>query len=104
MNASVAHLTATHYVPSEPHYMERIFWSTPHTECLPGVHFSTTCTVPIEDCEGWWLSVCGSSVVGRAAERTAGAQGKYKMWGPVRWIVKGGLGARPQEILRFYML
>ena len=24
--------------------------------------FSTTCTVHIEDCEGWWLSGCRSSV------------------------------------------
>ena len=49
--------------------MERIFWSTPmttHTEWLPGVqlkHFSLTCAVLIEDCEGWWLSGCHSSVV-----------------------------------------
>ena len=36
-----------------------------HTEWLPGVrlrHFSPTCAVHIEDCEGWWLSGCRSSV------------------------------------------
>ena len=36
-----------------------------HTEWLPGVrlrHFSPTCAVRIEDCEGWWLSSCRSSV------------------------------------------
>ena len=36
-----------------------------HTEWLAGVrlrHFSTTCAVYIEDCEGWWLSGCRSSV------------------------------------------
>ena len=35
------------------------------TEWLPGVwlrHFSTTCAVYREDCEGWWLSGCRSSV------------------------------------------
>ena len=35
------------------------------TEWLLGVqlrHFSTTCAVHIEDCEGWWLSGCRSSV------------------------------------------
>ena len=40
------------------------FWQHIH-ECLPGVrlrHFSTTCAVHIEDCEGWWLSSCRSSV------------------------------------------
>ena len=34
-------------------------------EWLPGVrlrHFSPTCAVHIEDCEGWWLSGCRSSV------------------------------------------
>ena len=40
----------------------------------------------------------------QAAERIGGAQGKYKKWGPIKWTCKGGLGARPQEILRFYML
>ena len=37
-----------------------------HAEWLPGVrlrHFSTTCAVYIEDCEGWWLSGGRSSVV-----------------------------------------
>ena len=36
-----------------------------HTEWLPGVslgHFSTTCAVHIEHCEGWWLSGHRSSV------------------------------------------
>ena len=36
-----------------------------HMQWLPGVqlkHFSTTCVVHIEDCEGWWLSSCRSSV------------------------------------------
>ena len=33
-----------------------------------------------------------------------GAQGKYKKWGPAKWIMWGGLGARPQEILKCYML
>ena len=36
-----------------------------HTEWLPGVwlrHFCTTLAVYIEDCEGWWLSSCHSSV------------------------------------------
>ena len=51
--------------------MERIFRSTPnsvltaHAEWLLGVrlrHFSTTCAVHIEDCEGWWLSSCHRSV------------------------------------------
>ena len=51
--------------------MGRIFRSThngvltAHTKWLPGVrlrHFSTTCAVYIEDCEGWWLSGCHSSV------------------------------------------
>ena len=48
--------------------MERIFQSTPltaHAEWLPGVqlrHFSPTCAVHIEDCGGWWLSGCRSSV------------------------------------------
>ena len=46
-------------------------WLTPnrvltaHTEWLSGVrlrHFSTTCAVYIEDCEGWWLSGCRGSV------------------------------------------
>ena len=42
----------------------------------------------------------------RAAERIVGALGKYKSGanikvGPIR---EGGLGARPQEILRLYML
>ena len=45
------------------HAMERIFRSTLHTEWLPGVHFSTTCAIHIEDCEGWLLSGCHSSVV-----------------------------------------
>ena len=38
---------------------------TAHTEWLPRVrlrHFSTSCAVYIEDCEGWWLSSCFSSV------------------------------------------
>ena len=38
---------------------------TAHTEWLPGVqlkHFSLTCPLRIEDCEGWWLSGCRSSV------------------------------------------
>ena len=52
-------------------FMERIIQSTPngvltaHTEWLSGVrlrHFSTTYAVYIEDCEGWWLSGCRSSV------------------------------------------
>ena len=37
----------------------------PHIEWLPGVqlrHFSPTCAVHIEDCGGWWLSGCCSSV------------------------------------------
>ena len=52
--------------------MERIFQSIPnrvlmvHTEWLPSVrlrHFSPTCAVlHIEDCGGWWLSSCRSSV------------------------------------------
>ena len=52
--------------------MEGIFRSTPntvlmvHTEWLPGMwlrHFSTTCGVHIkEDCGGWLLSGCHSSV------------------------------------------
>ena len=51
--------------------MERIFRSSlngvlmAHTEWLLGVqlrHFSTTCAVHIEDCGGWWLSSCHSSV------------------------------------------
>ena len=51
--------------------MERIFLSTPNEvrwHILSGCqvmwprHFSTTCAVQIEDCEGWWLSVCHSSV------------------------------------------
>ena len=51
--------------------MERIFRSTPngvldaHTEWLPGVrlrHYSTTCAVHIQNCVGWWLSGCRSSV------------------------------------------
>ena len=51
--------------------MERIFRSTPnevltaHTEWLPGVqlrHCNPTCAVHIEECEGWWLSGCCSSV------------------------------------------
>ena len=36
-----------------------------HTEWLPGVwlrHFCTTLALHIEDCEGWWLSSCHSSV------------------------------------------
>ena len=36
------------------------------TEQLPGVqlrYFSTTCAVHMEDCDGWWLSGCLSSVV-----------------------------------------
>ena len=36
-----------------------------HAEWLPGVqlrHFSPTCAVHIEDCGGWWLSGCRSSV------------------------------------------
>ena len=38
----------------------------------------------------------------RAAERIGGGMlGKYKKWGPTKWIVRGGLGVRPQEILRF---
>ena len=49
----------------ESERLERIFRSTPkgvltaHAGWLPGVqlrHFSTTCAVHIEDCEGWWLS------------------------------------------------
>ena len=35
------------------------------SQWLPGVqlrHFSPTCAVHIEDCEGWWLSGCRSSV------------------------------------------
>ena len=43
-------------------------------------------------------------LVSRAAERIGGIQGKYKKWGPsIMDCVKRGLGARPQEILRFYM-
>ena len=54
--------------------MERVFQSTSmefwqhilsgcqvHVQWLR--HFSTTCVVYIEDCEGWWLSGCRSSVV-----------------------------------------
>ena len=36
-----------------------------HTEWLPGMrlrHFSPTCSAHIENCEGWWLSGCHSSV------------------------------------------
>ena len=29
-------------------------------------HFSHTCAVQIEDCEGWWLSSCRSSVAEQA--------------------------------------
>ena len=38
---------------------------TTYTEWLPGVQlrsFSITCAACIEDCEGWWLSGCRSSV------------------------------------------
>ena len=40
----------------------------------------------------------------RAAERIVGAQGKYmyKKMEPI--LCERGLGARPQKILRFYML
>ena len=54
--------------------MERVFQSTSmefwqhilsgcrvHVQWLR--HFSPTCVVHIEDCEGWWLSCCHSSVV-----------------------------------------
>ena len=42
--------------------------STVQTKWLPSVrlrHFSPTCAVHIEDCEGWWLSGCRSSVAER---------------------------------------
>ena len=44
-----------------------LFWLylRAHAGWLPGVHlrhFSTTFAVNIEDCEGWWLSGCHSSV------------------------------------------
>ena len=39
-----------------------------------------------------------------SAERIVGAQGKYKKWGPCCRLCEGGLGVRPQKILRFYML
>ena len=50
---------------------EKNLWLTPNrvltaqTEWVLSVrlrHFSTTCAVYIEDCEGWWLSGCCSSV------------------------------------------
>ena len=37
----------------------------------------------------------------RAAERIGGAQGKYKKWGPTKWIVREVWGHAPR---RFYML
>ena len=37
-------------------------------------------------------------------QRIGQAQGKDKKWGPAIWIVWGGLGARPQEMLICYML
>ena len=41
----------------------------------------------------------------RAAERIGGSQGKYKKVGFHKmYCVRGGLGARPQAILRFYNL
>ena len=40
----------------------------------------------------------------QAAKRIVGAQGKYEKWGPCYRLYKGGPGARPQKILRFYML
>ena len=49
---------------------------------------------------GPWQRTGAVGEGGRAAERIVGALGKYKSgrMGDV------GLGARPQEILRFYML
>ena len=41
------------------------------------------------------LQVC------RVAERIVEAQGKYEKWGPYYRLCEGGLGACPQEILRF---
>ena len=46
--------------------VKRIFWSTPngilmvHTEWLTGVRLRHS--VHIEECKGWWLSGCRSSV------------------------------------------
>ena len=36
-----------------------------------------------------------SKVAYRAAERIGGAQGKYKTWGPRKWIMWGGSGGSP---------
>ena len=35
---------------------------TAHTEWLPDAWLSPTCAVHVEDCGGWWLFVCRSSV------------------------------------------
>ena len=48
--------------------------------------------VPQVDGRGRWVLECASVMV-RAAERIVGAI-----------LCEGGLGARPQKILRFYML
>ena len=53
----------------QPH---KATWVTPATRLL-GVrlrHFSTTCAVYIEDCEGWWLSSCHSSVADTLTAQT----------------------------------
>ena len=48
--------------------MDRILQSIPnrvltaHTEWLLDAWLSPTCAVHVEDCEGWWLFVCHSSV------------------------------------------
>ena len=65
--------------------MERIFQLTPNgvltvaARCVTEA-FSTICAVHIEDCEGWWLSGCCSSV----AEHTS-----QVCW--VRLLVTAGL-------------
>ena len=33
----------------------------------------------------------------RAAKRIGGAQGKYKKWGPTKWIVRGVWGQAPRK-------
>ena len=49
--------------------MDRILQSIPnrvltaHTEWLLDAWLSPTCAVHVEDCEGWWFSVCCSSVI-----------------------------------------
>ena len=49
-------------------------------------------------------AVQASLVAARVPERIVGAQGNYKKWGPYYRLCEGGLGACPQEMLRFYML